>query len=230
MERAGSPPPAFRLSRRSSTARRRSTALEERATEAAGNGAELVAFPETYVSIYPSSRWAQAFAKWDDVGAKETFARIAQNAAGGRVAGASGASARPRRRWASGSSPASTRSSRSDRGRPQRAPHPRARWPARAPPPQACADEPRAPRLGSGDGRGLTAVETGFGRLGGLICWRITCRWRVSGALRGGGRLLRRRDSRRRGRVAGDACAPGAESRAYVIAPRHFQRAFLVPR
>ena len=28
--------------------------------EAAGNGAELVVFPETFVSVYPSSAWARA--------------------------------------------------------------------------------------------------------------------------------------------------------------------------
>ena len=42
---------------------------------------------------------------------------------------------------------------------------------ARAPPPQARADEPRAPRLGPGDGRGLETVDAGFAKVGGLICW-----------------------------------------------------------
>ena len=53
--------------------------LEELAAEAARNGAELVVFPETFVPVYPSSRWAKAFAGWQDDGAKATFARIAQN-------------------------------------------------------------------------------------------------------------------------------------------------------
>src|SRR3954468_6133787 len=51
--------------------------LEELAAEAAGNGAELVVFPETFVPVYPSSRWAKAFAGWQDPRAKETFARMA---------------------------------------------------------------------------------------------------------------------------------------------------------
>src|SRR5437588_367063 len=51
--------------------------LEELAAEAAGNGAELVVFPETFVPVYPSSRWAKAFAGWQDDGAKATFARTA---------------------------------------------------------------------------------------------------------------------------------------------------------
>jgi nitrilase len=54
--------------------------LERLAAEAASNDAELVVFPETFVAVYPSSRWAKAFASWQDAGAKETFARIAQNA------------------------------------------------------------------------------------------------------------------------------------------------------
>ena len=53
--------------------------LEGLAAEAAGKGAELVVFPETFVPVYPSSRWAKAFAGWENDGAKETFARIAQN-------------------------------------------------------------------------------------------------------------------------------------------------------
>ena len=53
--------------------------LEQVAAEAAREGAELVVFPETFVPVYPSSRWAKAFAGWQNEGAKETFARIAQN-------------------------------------------------------------------------------------------------------------------------------------------------------
>src|SRR5689334_5448203 len=53
--------------------------LEQLAAEAAGNGAELVVFPETFVPLYPSSRWAKAFAGWQNAAAKETFARLAQH-------------------------------------------------------------------------------------------------------------------------------------------------------
>ena len=53
--------------------------LEALAAEAAQNGAGLVVFPETFVPVYPSSRWAKAFAGWDNDAAKQTFARIAQN-------------------------------------------------------------------------------------------------------------------------------------------------------
>src|SRR2546430_792563 len=53
--------------------------LETVAAEAALNGAELVVFPETFVPVYPSSRWAKSFAGWQNAGAKQTFARLARN-------------------------------------------------------------------------------------------------------------------------------------------------------
>src|ERR1700751_4001607 len=53
--------------------------LEQLAAEAAGNGAELVVFPETFVPVYPTSRWAKAVAGWQNEGVKQVFATIAQN-------------------------------------------------------------------------------------------------------------------------------------------------------
>ncbi len=53
--------------------------VEQLAAEAAGSGAELVVFPETFVSVYPSSRWAKAFAGWSSEAARETFALIARS-------------------------------------------------------------------------------------------------------------------------------------------------------
>ena len=54
--------------------------LETLAAEAAGNGAGLVVFPETFVPAYPSSRWAKALAGWHEARAKEAFARLAREA------------------------------------------------------------------------------------------------------------------------------------------------------
>src|SRR5581483_4358681 len=48
--------------------------LEKVAAEAAGEGAELVVFPETFVPVYPSSTWARAFAGWEAPGAEESVA------------------------------------------------------------------------------------------------------------------------------------------------------------
>src|SRR5919107_2692559 len=44
--------------------------------EAAAAGATLVVFPETFVPAYPSSAWAKALAGWGDPGAKEAFALL----------------------------------------------------------------------------------------------------------------------------------------------------------
>src|SRR5436305_13386729 len=145
--------------------------LEELAAEAAGEGAELVVFPETFVPVYPSSSWAKAFAGWQDTGAKETFARIAQNsiAVGSPAEQRLAACARELGIWLV------TGVNEVEPERPgtiynallYHAPdgslalhhrklvptnHERLIW-------------------RQGDGRGLDAVETGFGRVGGLICW-----------------------------------------------------------
>src|SRR5438270_6585161 len=145
--------------------------LEGLASEAAGNGAELVVFPETFVPVYPSSRWAKAFAGWQNDGANETFARIAQNsvAIGSPAEQRLAACARELGIWLV------TGVNEVEPERPgtiynallYHAPdgslalhhrklvptnHERLIW-------------------GQGDGRGLDAVETGFGRVGGLICW-----------------------------------------------------------
>jgi nitrilase len=145
--------------------------LEEVAAEAARNGAELVVFPETFIPVYPSSRWAKAFAGWQNEGAKETFARLAQNsvAVGSAAEQRLAACARELGIWLV------TGVNEVDAERPgtiynallYHAPdgtlalhhrklvptnHERLVW-------------------GQGDGRGLNAVETGFGRLGGLVCW-----------------------------------------------------------
>ena len=174
--------------------------LEDTAAEAARNGAELVVFPETFVAVYPSSLWAHAFAGWNADGAKETFARIARNAVavGSPAERRLGAAAKAHGVWLV------TGVNEVDPERPgtiynallYHAPdgslalhhrklvptnHERLIW-------------------GQGDGRGLHAVETGFGRLGGLICWenymplarvalyesgigRASCRERVYGTV-----------------------------------------------
>src|SRR5437660_3643908 len=145
--------------------------LEKVAAEAAGEGAELVVFPETFVPVYPSSRWAKAFAGWEADGAKETFARLAQESvavgspAERRIGGAAQAlgiwivtgvnEVEPERPGTIYNSllyhsPAGELALHHRKLVPTN--HERLVW-------------------GQGDGRGLGAVETGFGRIGGLICW-----------------------------------------------------------
>jgi nitrilase len=51
--------------------------LASLATDVAAEGAQLVLFPETFVPVYPSSRWAHALAVWGE-GGKELWARLAR--------------------------------------------------------------------------------------------------------------------------------------------------------
>src|SRR5215467_2008011 len=145
--------------------------LEQLASLAATSGAELVVFPETFVPVYPSSRWAKAFAGWEDDGAKEAFARLAEQsvAVGSPAERRIGAAAQELGIWivtganeVEAERPGTIYNSllyHSPSG--ELALHHRKLVPT------------NHERLvwGQGDGRGLTAVETGFGRIGGLICW-----------------------------------------------------------
>src|SRR3984893_12056490 len=145
--------------------------LEQLAAEAAGNGAELVVFPETFIPVYPSSRWAKAFAGWENDGAKRVFAQIAENsiAVGSPSERRLGACAQELGVWlvtgvneVEPERPGTIYNSLLYHGPDGTlALHHRKLVPT------------NHERLiwGQGDGRGLTAVETGFGRIGGLICW-----------------------------------------------------------
>ena len=198
--------------------------LEQLAAEAAGNGAELVVFPETFVPVYPSSRWAKAFAGWQNEGAKETFARIAQNsvAVGDAAERRLAACAQELGIWlVTGVNEVeperpgtiyNTLLYHSPEG--ELALHHRKLVPT------------NHERLvwGQGDGRGLNAVETGFGRIGGLICWENYMPLARVALYESGVEIY----------VAstaddGDAWQQtlvhiARESRAYVVAPAHFQQ------
>jgi nitrilase len=203
--------------------------LEDLAAEAARNGAELVVFPETFIPVYPSSRWAKAFAGWQNEGAKETFARIAQNsvAVGSPAEQRLGACARELGVWLV------TGVNEVEPERPgtiynallYHAPdgslalhhrklvptnHERLVW-------------------GQGDGRGLHAVETGFGRIGGLVCWENYMPLARFALYESGVEIYV-------ASTADDADAwqstlvhIARESRAYVISPSAFQRASSYP-
>jgi len=203
--------------------------LEERAAEAARAGAELVVFPETFVPVYPSSRWAKAFAGWQNDGAKETFALIAREsvAVGSPAERRLGACARELGIWLV------TGVNEVEPERPgtiynsllYHAPDGRLALHHRKLVPT------NHERLvwGQGDGRGLEAVETGFGRIGGLICWENYMPLARTALYESGVELY----------VAstaddGDAWQAtlvhiARESRSYVISPCHFQRAGSYP-
>ena len=199
------------------------------AGEAARNGAELVVFPETFVPVYPSSRWAKAFAGWEDDRAKEAFARLAREsvAVGSPSELRLGAAAKELGIWLV------TGVNEVDPERPgtiynsllyhspagELVLHHRKLVPT------------NHERLiwGQGDGRGLHAVETGFGRIGGLICWENYMPLARTALYESGVEIY----------VAstaddGDAWQAtlvhiARESRAYVVAPAHFQRESAYP-
>jgi nitrilase len=203
--------------------------LEGLAAEAAGKGAELVVFPETFVPVYPSSRWAKAFAGWENDGAKETFARIAQNsvAVGSPSEQRLAACARQLGIWlVTGVNEVETeRPGTIYNALLYHAPdgslalhhrklvptnHERLIW-------------------GQGDGRGLNAVETGFGRVGGLICWENYMPLARFALYESGVEIYIASTA-----DDGDAWQStlvhiARESRSYVVSPCAFQRASSYP-
>jgi nitrilase len=203
--------------------------LETLVAEAAGAGAELVVFPETFVPVYPSSRWAKAFAGWQNEGAKETFARIAQNsvAVGDGAERRLAACARELGIWlvtgvneVESERPGTIYNSllyHSPAG--ELALHHRKLVPT------------NHERLvwGQGDGRGLNAVETGFGRIGGLICWENYMPLARTALYESGVELYVAPTADDSDAWQATLVHIARESRAYVIAPCHFQRAASYP-
>ena len=203
--------------------------LADLTAEAAEAGARLVAFPETFIPAYPSSRWARFLAGSADERAAAAFARLAAQAVEvpgdaerqlGEVARANGV-------WLV------TGVNEVDAGQPgtiynallYHAPdgtlalhhrklvptnHERLVW-------------------GQGDGRGLDAIATDVGHLGGLICWENYMPLARFALYETGLEIY----------VAataddGDAWQAtllhlARESRAFVVAPSHFQRAEAYP-
>jgi len=203
--------------------------LEELAAEAARNGAGLVVFPETFVPVYPSSRWAKAFAGWQHPGAKETFARIAENsiAIGSPAERRLGAVAQELGVWLV------TGVNEVDAERPgtiynallYHAPdgslalhhrklvptnHERLIW-------------------GQGDGRGLHSVETGFGRIGGLICWENYMPLARVALYESGVEIYIASTADDSDEWQATLLHIARESRAYVVSPCHFQRTSAYP-
>ena len=206
----------------------REATLDKLATltaEAAGRGAQLVVFPETFVPAYPSSVWAKALAGWADPRAKEAFALLAREsvAVPGPAADRLGAIAREHGVWLV------TGVNEYDPARPgtlynallYHAPdgslalhhrklvptnHERLIW-------------------GPGDGGGLEAIETPLGRIGGLICWENYMPLARFSLYASGIEIYIASTA-----DDGDAWQAtlvhiARESRAFVVAPSHFQRA-----
>jgi nitrilase len=145
--------------------------VAERTAEAAAAGASLVVFPETFVPAYPSSAWAKALAGWSEPGAKEAFALLHRESLEvpgpdadrlAEIAGEHGV-------WLV------VGVNELDPGRPGTLYNSLLYWSPEGE--LALHHRKLVPtnheRLvwGPGDGRGLRAIETPLGRMGGLICW-----------------------------------------------------------
>ena len=203
--------------------------LAQYTAEAAREGAQLVVFPETFVPAYPSSRWAKALAGWADPRAKEAFACLRRESleVPGDAERRLGEIAREHGVWLV------TGVNEVDPEKPgtiynallYHAPdgtlavhhrklvptnHERLVW-------------------GQGDGRGLRAIETPLGRIGGLICWENYMPLARFSLYESGVEIYI-------ASTADDADAWQAtlvhiarESRAYVVAPCVFQCASSYP-
>ena len=203
--------------------------LEERTAEAVGAGASLVVFPEAFVPAYPSSVWAKAPAGWADPAAKAAFALLAREAVEipGPAAERLGEAAAAHGVWLV------TGVTEVDPERPgtlyntllfhdpegRLALHHRKLVPT------------NHERLvwGPGDGRGLRAIETGLGRLGGLICWENYMPLARFALYESGVEIYVASTADDSDAWQATLVHLARESRAFVVAPSHFQRASAYP-
>ncbi len=197
--------------------------------EAAQAGAQLVVFPETFVPAYPSSRWAKALAGWADPRAKEAFALLRRESL--EVPGAAerrlGEIAREHGVWLV------TGVNEVDPEKPgtiynsllyhapdgSLAEHHRKLVPT------------NHERLvwGQGDGRGLRAFETPLGRIGGLICWENYMPLARFSLYESGVEIYVASTADDSDEWQATLQHIARESRAFVVAPSHFQRAASYP-
>ena len=199
------------------------------AAEAAGEGATLLVFPEAFIPVYPSSSWAKAFAAWADDRAKQTFALLADQAVSvpGEAADRIGEAAREHGVWIV------TGVTEVDPERPgtlyntllYHAPSGELALRHRKLVP---TNHERLVR-GPGDGHGLRALKTPLGRIGGLICWENYMPLARFALYESGVEIYIASTA-----DDGDAWQStlvhlARESRAFVVAPSHFQRASAYP-
>jgi nitrilase len=197
--------------------------------EAAQNGAALVVFPEAFIPVYPSSVWAKALAGWSSPEAKAAFADLAREALAvpGPETERIGEIAREH------SVVITTGVTEIEPDRPgtlyntllihdadgrlalkhrKLVPtnHERLVW-------------------GQGDGKGLHAVETAVGRLGGLICWENYMPLARFALYESGIEIYLAPTADDDGAWQATLVHIARESRAYVVSPCHFQRSSAYP-
>ena len=197
--------------------------------EAAGAGAELVVFPETFVSVYPSSAWAKALAGWADPSAKEAFAALVRSSVEvpGPAADRLGEIAREHSIWLvtgvneidparNGTvynallyhAPDGSLALKHRKLVPTN--HERLVW-------------------GQGDGGGLRAIETPLGRIGGLICWENYMPLARFSLYESGVEIYVAATADDSDEWQATLVHIARESRAFVVAPCHFQRVSAYP-
>jgi nitrilase len=197
--------------------------------DAKAAGAALVVFPETFLPAYPSSSWAKYLAGWADPRAKGAFAMLARESVEvpGPAADRLGEIARENEVWLV------TGVNERDPAKPgtlynallyhspegELALHHRKLVPT------------NHERLiwGQGDGGGLRALHTSVGRIGGLICWENYMPLARFSLYESGVEIYIASTA-----DDGDAWQAtlvhiARESRAFVVAPSHFQRAGSYP-
>jgi nitrilase len=203
--------------------------LAAAAAEIAARGARLAVFPEAFIPAYPSSTWAKALAGWAEEGAKEAFALLARESVEipGPAERRLGEIAREHELWLV------TGVTERDPARPgtlyntllyhgpdgelalkhrKLVPtnHERLVW-------------------GPGDGGGLETVETPLGRIGGLICWENYMPLARFALYESGVELYIASTADDSEGWQSTLVHIARESRAFVIAPSHYQRASSYP-
>ena len=203
--------------------------VAERTAEAAQAGASLVVFPETFVPAYPSSAWAKALAGWAEPGAREAFALLHREsvAVPGPDAERLGTIAWEHGVWLvvgvnelDPARPGTLYNSLLTYG-----------------PDGALALHHRKlvptnhERLvwGPGDGRGLRAIETPLGRIGGLICWENYMPLARFALYESGVEIYLASTADDGEAWQATLVHIARESRCFVVAPSHFQRAGSYP-
>jgi nitrilase len=203
--------------------------LAARTAEAKAEGAGLVVFPETFVPVYPSSAWAKFLAGWTDPRAKGAFAMLAREAleVPGPDADRLGEIARENEVWLV------TGVNEQDPARPgtlynsllYHAPDGRLAVHHRKLVPT------NHERLvwGQGDGEGLRAIETGIGRIGGLICWENYMPLARFALYESGVEIYIASTADDGDEWQATLVHIARESRAFVVSPCHFQRGSSYP-
>jgi len=203
--------------------------LEAVTAEAAAAGAGLVVFPETFIPAYPSSVWAKAFAGWADPRAKAAYSLLVRESVEvpGPAVERLGEIARRHAVWLV------TGVNELDPERPgtlynsllyhapdgSLAQHHRKLVPT------------NHERLvwGQGDGSGLAAIDAGFGRIGGLICWENYMPLARFALYETGLEVYVASTADDSDAWQATLVHLARESRAFVVSPCHFQRATSYP-